>query len=232
MAPFDTVVIDEAQDLTDLWVVAIGALVTDAGRVRAFAHTGQDLFGAAAALEELCPDHYDLLEGFRNSREIAAVAASFARHLDDPDPPVECVAGSGPPVRYRATTSDRLDIAARDVVRTLRRRDRLTNSAIAVLTLFANPYRGDAATVARHVLEGELVETNAATFKGMERPAVVAVLDLDPDKADRAEQAARSAYVAVTRARSLLTIVGDPDIAARYGFHEVAEGLRALPRES
>lgn len=71
-----------------------------------------------------------------------------------------------------------------------------------------------------------VVETDCATFKGRERPAVVLGLDLRPDKADHAIDVARTAYVGATRARSKLVIVGDPDVSDAYGFTEIAARLR------
>ncbi len=58
------------------------------------------------------------------------------------------------------------------------------------------------------------------------RAAVPAVLDLGPDKADHAVKAARTPYVGVTRARSKLVVVGDPDVAGAYGLQELAGHLR------
>ena len=77
----------------------------------------------------------------------------------------------------------------------------------------------------REAMRGEQVETNSASFKGMERPVVVLGLDLDPAKADRADELRRAIYAATTRARSLLVVVGDPAAAADLGFDELAEQL-------
>lgn len=224
--PFDAIVLDEAQDLTDLWVIALGGLLADGGRLYAFAHAEQDLFDARPRLRELCEHSHVLRESFRSTRQIASAAAALLEPAGGQVAEVECVAGDGPAVRYVAASTQQVVDVARASARQLIRTDRLTDADVALLHLFTNPHRGEPATVAEANAAGQLVETNCATYKGMERPVVVLCLDLDPDKADRAAEAARTAYVGATRARSVLTIVGDPEVAAAYGFTTTARHLR------
>lgn len=80
-------------------------------------------------------------------------------------------------------------------------------------------------------LAGERIATNGASFAGMERPVVVLGLDLDPTKTDRVEEVRRAIYTTATRARSHLTVVGDPEGAAAYGFDGLAEELRGAVAE-
>lgn len=56
--------------------------------------------------------------------------------------------------------------------------------------------------------------------------ARVLALDLRSEKADHVIEAARTAYVGATRARSKLVVVGDPDVVEAYGFEELAGQLR------
>lgn len=223
---FDTVVLDEAQDLTELWILALGGLMTDAGRLYAFAHTEQDLFGARAELEALVEHTHDLREAFRNTVQISAAAEDFLEILPGSVAEVERIAGDGPPVRYVRAPAEHVPAATREQAKRLLREDRFSPGEVAILHLFANPHRRAAATVAAAELAGELVETNCATYKGLERPVVFLGLDLRPQKVDRAASAARAAYVGATRARSLLTIVGDPDVVEAYGLSRVARKLR------
>lgn len=51
-------------------------------------------------------------------------------------------------------------------------------------------------------------------------------LDIDPEKTDRVEEVRRSIYVGASRARSALTVVGDPDVAEAYGMKQLARQLR------
>ena len=60
----------------------------------------------------------------------------------------------------------------------------------------------------------------------MERPVVVLGLDIDPEKTDRVDEVRRSIYVGASRARSALTVVGDPDVAEAYGMEQLARQLR------
>jgi superfamily I DNA/RNA helicase len=91
---FDVVVLDEAQDLSEAWVLAVSSLVARTGRWFAFADGQQDLFHADAALPDFLEVHHELRENFRNSRSIATFAAGFgAVELD-------CVTGEGPDVRF------------------------------------------------------------------------------------------------------------------------------------
>ena len=78
---FDVLVLDEAQDLTELWILALGGLLGDSGRLYAFAHTEQDLFGARAELEQLVEHTHDLREAFRNTVQISAAAEDFLEVL-------------------------------------------------------------------------------------------------------------------------------------------------------
>jgi hypothetical protein len=226
---FDAVTIDEAQDLTDTWALALADLLDERGRLVAFAHTEQDLFGAGAPIGELCEHTHTLTESFRFTRQIADAAAALTEPLDGAPADVEHVAGDGPPVRYVAAEPDAVAHTARKELDRLRRDDRLADADLALLHLFTNPYRGEAQAVVDADAAGELVETNCATFKGRERPAVVLALDLRADKADHGADAARAAYVGATRARSQLVVVGDPDVVEAYGFNETARRLTSTP---
>jgi hypothetical protein len=96
-----------------------------------------------------------------------------------------------------------------------------------VIWLFHNPHKGENDRLAEAALAGGRVETNSASFKGMERPVVVLGLDMDPSKRDRTDEVSRAIYTAATRARSLLVVVGDPEAADALGFDRLAAQLRA-----
>ena len=216
---FDVIVLDEGQDLSELWVLSVSSLLSRHGRWFAFADGQQDLFHADAALPDFLEVTHELRENFRNSRAIAEFASQFG------DVELDCVAGAGPPVRFVAAPSEHVVAKAREVARKLQRDERIADRDLALLWLFHNPHRGDPETVTHQAMRGERVETNAASFKGMERPVVVLGLDADPAKTDRADELRRSIYAAATRARSLLVVVGDPATAASLGFDDLAEQL-------
>jgi hypothetical protein len=218
---FDVIVMDEAQDLSELWVLAVASLVARGGRWYAFADGQQDLFAAGAALPDFLDVQQELLENFRNSRSIAAFAARFG------GVELDCVTGDGPPVRFVAVPGEHIVARTTEVARRLQRDERIRDADLAVLWLFHNPKKGASADLADDALSGARVETNSASFKGMERPVVVLGLDMDPEKPKRIEEIRRAIYVAATRARSLLVVVGDPEVAARLGLADLAGDLRS-----
>ena len=217
---FDVVVLDEAQDLTELWVLAVAGLLAKHGRWYAFADGQQDLFHADAALPDFLEIEHELRENFRNSRSIARFAADFG------DVQLDCVTGDGPDVRFVPISSDEVVAHTEVVASRLQREERVHDSDLAVLWLFHNPHRGHTDELAAAALAGGRVATNGASFKGMERPVVVLGLDIDATKADRSEEISRAIYTAATRARSLLVVVGDPDAAEAVGFEGLASALR------
>jgi hypothetical protein len=217
---FDVLVLDEGQDLSELWVLSVSALLSREGRWFAFADGQQDLFHADAALPDFLEVTHELRENFRNSPAIAR----FVRRFGDVE--LDCVTSAGPPVRFVAAPGEHVVAKTKEVARKLQRDERIADADLAVLWLFHNPYQGEPVTLARQALRGERVETNSASFKGMERPAVVLGLDFDPSRTDRANELRRSIYAAATRARSLLVVVGDPEAAAGMGFDELAGQLR------
>ncbi|MGM0619246.1 MAG: ATP-binding domain-containing protein [Actinomycetota bacterium] len=219
---FDVVVLDEAQDLTELWVLAVAGLLARHGRWYAFADGQQDLFQADAALPDFLEVEHELRENFRNSRSIARFAADFG------DVQLDCVTGDGPDVRFVPVGSDEVVEHTEVVARRLQRDERVHDEDLAVLWLFHNPHRGQTDELATAALAGERVATNSASFKGMERPVVVLGLDIDATKADRSEELSRAIYTAATRARSLLVVVGDPDDAETVGFSRLAAQLREV----
>lgn len=217
--PFDVVILDEAQDLTENWVLALSAMVDKQGRWYAFSDRQQDLFAADAALPDFLEVQHELLENFRNSRAIAEVASWFG------DIETDCLSGDGPPVRYVAVPSDRVVGRTKDVAKKLIRDQKLDSGDVAVLWLFENPWRGRTDGLADAAEAGELVMTNAASFKGMERPVIVLGLDIDPTKTDRVDDVRRAIYAGITRARSSLVIIADPDVVAACGFDDLAAAM-------
>jgi hypothetical protein len=213
------VVLDEAQDLPELWVLAVASLVARDGRWYAFADGQQDPFDADASLPDFLEVEHELRENFRNPAAIAAFVAGFG------EVELDCVTGDGPEVRYVAAPAERVVARTSEVARELQRDERTGDEDLAVLWLFHNPNRGGNDRLAEAALAGERVATNSASFKGTERPAVVLGLDMDPRKRDRADEVRRAIYASATRARSLLVVVGDPASARALGFHSLARHL-------
>jgi hypothetical protein len=198
---FDVVVIDEAQDLREDWALAVTGLATREGRVYAFQDDQQDLFRADAALPELLDVHHELKENFRNTPQIAAFAARFG------DVVLDCIAPDGPAVRFVDCTREDVIAQTRAVADRLQREESVRDEQLAVLWLYHNPFQHRTDEVVAAYRDGRRVETNAATFKGLERPVVVLGLDLRDDEDPEALN--RNLYTAATRASVLLVVVGD-----------------------
>jgi hypothetical protein len=220
--PFDAIILDEAQDVSDMWMLALDGLLTDDGRWYAFADRHQDLFASRASLRDFVDLTHELRDNFRNSRHIAEFAAQFG------PTELDCINPDGPPVHFVRASHERvIDRTEREAGR-LKRVERIPDSDLALLWLFHNPLRGRNDEVAEAAASGELIRTNSATFKGVERPVVVLGLDMDPARTERAPEVARAIYVAATRARAHLTVVGNPDVAESYGFEHLATQLRGV----
>ena len=198
---FDVVVIDEAQDLREDWALAVTGLAKRDGRVYAFQDDQQDLFRADAALSELLDVHHELKENFRNTPQIAAFAARFG------DVELDCIAPDGPPVRFVECAAENVIAETRAVADRLQREESVRDKQLAVLWLYHNPFQGRTDEVVAAYRAGARVETNAATFKGLERPVVVLGLDLREDEDLEARH--RNLYTAATRASALLVVVGE-----------------------
>ncbi|WP_370323789.1 AAA family ATPase [Euzebya sp.] len=218
---FDVIVLDEAQDPNELWLMALAGLLRDGGRWYAFADRQQDLFGTAPTLRDFVDVEHELRENFRNSVEIANFARLFGAVETD------CLTGSGPPIRFERVPADRVVGRVPEFARKLVRDEGFAAGDVACLWLYHNPLQGDPAALIAQDDAGETVTTNAAAFKGMERPAVVLGLDLRSDKT--AEELSRNVYAAATRARSLLVLVGDPDQLRRAGLYTLAALFKDAP---
>lgn len=215
--PFDVVVLDEAQDCSEHWVWAVDALVRRDGCWYAFADEQQDLFGAGAELPAFLEVHHQLRENFRSTPQVATFAAGYGRVATD------CVAEDGPPVELVAVDGGTDPVAAvlaaaRRAADELVRRRHLAPQDVAVLHVRANP---------RGVVDDDVTLTNIASFKGLERPAVVLALDLDPDRPLPEEALRRLVHVGASRARAHLTVVADPAQCADHGLTDLAAELRA-----
>ena len=69
--PFDVIVLDEAQDLSDMWMLALDDLLAPGGRWYAFADRHQDIFASQVSLKDFLQLEHELRENFRNTSHIA-----------------------------------------------------------------------------------------------------------------------------------------------------------------
>jgi hypothetical protein len=226
----DAVVVDEAQDFAPLWWEALLACTKDpcTSEVYAFQDDHQDVYsrwtgaldGAGHPATGLVPIHID--DNLRNTRKIADTFKSFAGEHFTPR------GSTGLPVRrVECATDDALD-TSEDCIDALIE-EGWANNQIALLT-----------TKARHPVHREFFETGTTAdywrefhanesefyghvlgFKGLERSVVVLCVNGFRDP----QRAAEQLYVGLSRARSLLVVVGDSGLLDEAGGPELGRAL-------
>lgn len=227
----DAVIVDEAQDFAPLWWEALLACTSDPDKaeVYAFMDDRQDVYkrwGGATAdfangpTASFVPIHVD--ENLRNTRKIAETFKPFAGEHFTPR------GSTGLPVRLVQCTSDAaLDIAA-DCVDALIG-EGWTNNQIALLTTKErHPVhldyfeRGATEEYWREFHSGEAeFYGHVLGFKGLERSVIVLCVNGFKDM----DRAAEQLYVGLSRARSLLVVVGDSALLEEGGGRELKNSL-------
>ncbi len=228
---FDAVIIDEAQDFAPLWWEALLACTKDPeqSEVYAFMDDRQDVYrrwsGTTADVERgpaaaLVPIHVD--ENLRNTRRIADTFKGFAGEHFTPR------AGTGLPVRrVECATEDALDVAG-DCVDALIEEGWANNQIALLTTCHRHPVHQDYFDEGNieqywkdfHANEGEFYG-HVLGFKGLERSVVILCVDGFKEM-DRAQE---HLYVGLSRARSLLVVVGDSALIAEGGGRELERAL-------
>ncbi|GHD13853.1 NERD domain-containing protein [Zhihengliuella salsuginis] len=212
---FDAVIVDEAQDFAPSWWEALLACLKDPaeGRIFAFMDTQQDVYqrwdgeplGASFGRElELVKIHVD--GNMRNTRRIV----DTFKPLIDAD--VTSQAGQGLPVRFVQCASEDAVDRADDVIEALFE-DGWDSRQMALLTTrHRHPVHfehHDGGTITEYwddFREGTGVfYGHVLGFKGLERSVVVLCINGFRDDG----RAAEKLYVGLSRARSLLIVVGD-----------------------
>ncbi|GAA3404658.1 nuclease-related domain-containing DEAD/DEAH box helicase [Pseudarthrobacter polychromogenes] len=234
MAPqkrLDAVIVDEAQDFAPLWWDALLACTTDpdSGEVYAFMDDRQDVYqrweGATADLTNgpmatLVPIHID--DNLRNTLRIADTFKPFAGDYFKPR------GSTGLPVRFvDCPTEDALDVAE-DCLNTLIDEGWANNQIALLTTKDRHPIhldyfeRGATEEYWRdfHANEGEFYG-HVLGFKGLERSVVVLCVNGFKDVGRAREQL----YVGLSRARSLLVVVGDSGLLEEAGGRELKLAL-------
>lgn len=218
----DAVVVDEAQDFAPLWWDALLACTNDpdGGEVYAFMDDHQDVYrrwgGAspdrANPVANLVPIHID--DNLRNTRKIAETFKSFAGEHFTPR------GSTGLPVRrVECATDDALSFAD-DSVEALMDEGWASNQIALLTTNSRHPVHQE------HVDNGSLAEYwldfhanndafygHVLGFKGLERSVVV----LCVNGFKELDRAGEQLYVGLSRARSLLVVVGNSELLEEAG---------------
>jgi hypothetical protein len=218
---YDAILVDEGQDFADLWWLALEKCLRERedGVFYVFHDDNQKVYTNAATVPGgLHP--FPLTENVRNTRTIHRRLVPYYQG-EKPSMPVgpagRAVETHACPDRatLRQTLGETLDrlilvegIAPRDVVvltpRPLDESDVPGIVSTRQLRVVAGAARG--AT--------EIPCFNVADFKGLERP-VILVAELGPDLAADAARWIATCYVAFSRARSYLVILGHPEALAQ-----------------
>ncbi len=229
---FDAVIVDEAQDFAPLWWEALLACLKepDTGQVYAFMDDQQDVYrrwGGRTAdftygpTSDLIPIHVD--ENLRNTMSIAATFKEFAGDHFTPK------GGKGLPVRFvQSSTDEALDVAS-DCMDSLIDEGWASNQIALLTTKNRHPIHQD--YFEREAIEEYWKDFHAHEsefyghvlgFKGLERSVVILCVN-GFKEADRAPE---QLYVGLSRARSLLVVVGDSAVLAEAGGRGLELALR------
>ncbi|MEV8181849.1 NERD domain-containing protein [Specibacter sp. NPDC078692] len=206
---FDAIIVDEAQDFMPSWWDALRNCLKDPEKseIYAFMDDRQDVYkrwDSAKALQDLTTIHVD--DNLRNTKKIAETFKSFAGDKFTPR------GSTGLDVRrVECSPEEAIDVAS-DCVDALIS-DGWANNQIALLT-----------TNTRHPIHQDFFESDTIDeywrefhaneaefyghvlgFKGLERSVVILSVDGFRDM----ERAAERLYVGLSRARTLLVVVGD-----------------------
>ncbi|GGI86888.1 nuclease-related domain-containing DEAD/DEAH box helicase [Pseudarthrobacter scleromae] len=227
----DAVVVDEAQDFAPLWWDALLACTKDpdGGQVYAFMDDRQDVYrrwgGATADLTSgpiaaLVPIHID--ENLRNTRKIAETFRPFAGEHFTPR------GSTGLPVRVVDCPTDEALGLADDCVEALISEGWANNQIALLTTKERHPVhldffeRGATEDYWREFHAGEAeFYGHVLGFKGLERSVVVLCVNGFKDM----DRAAEQLYVGLSRARSLLVVVGDSGLLEEAGGRELKVAL-------
>lgn len=219
---FDAIIVDEAQDFADSWWPPLLASLADeeTSAIYVFADEGQEVYGRHGRPPvPMVPIVLD--ENLRNTVPIAQAFGSLT--------PIRMRyrGGDGPPVQFVPCEADEAVGVADDRAVALLDQGWAPQHVALLTTGHRHPEQ-----VARQDRGGEaywesfwdgedIFYGHALGFKGLERPAVVLAVNGFRDPA----RAKEILYVALSRARDLLVVCGDPDLIREAGGDAVAKRL-------
>jgi len=215
---FDAIVVDEGQDFADIWWVALESLFRDPGdRIwTIFYDDNQRVYGREPSYPIGGPP-FLLTRNCRCTRRIQQVAATYCQRADGGQ-----IAGpEGRPVERVAIGAGDLGEALGSVLQRLIGREGLDPAEIVVLTprsasrsaLAGMGKAGGYPLIWGEAVAGGVRCSSIHGFKGLESDVVILI------ECEQAHQASRDAlmYVAVTRARHLVVVIGELPVALEVG---------------
>ncbi|MBU6279576.1 MAG: NERD domain-containing protein [Actinomycetales bacterium] len=228
---FTALVVDEAQDFADSWWPALLAASTPEAKVAVFRDDQQAVFTQRRGRPDIDLVPLVLDENLRNASEIVETF----RHLVDGE--IASRSGSGFPLEYVRCTPNAVVEVTDDVVADLvDKRGWLPEHVVVLTTQHRHPVQKEYQD--KQAYWSDLWESDGvfystvAGFKGLERPAVVLMVDGFHDDLDPHHVL----YTGMSRARDLLIVVGPEDLLAQVGGRKLHRRLlhheRVLQQDS
>lgn len=201
------IIVDEGQDFRQHWWLAIGAALLPGGTLRIFSDSNQRVYNDRAVHQkdlQLVPIRLG-----RNLRNTKAIHSAASVHYQGPD-----IVAEGPDGRdvkwIEANTRQEMVNAAYAEIRNLIYQEELSPADLAVLVPNAEWIEALRVAAARSNLEfadsddlstDRIILDTARRFKGLERPAIIAILP----GGDAAK--VEMAYVCLSRGRYYLAVI-------------------------
>jgi hypothetical protein len=222
------VVVDEAQDFGELWWPSLLACLRDreAGGLFVFLDEAQRVFARQGVVPIDLPP-YVLDENIRNTKRIAQLFSSLAGEQLRPR------GHDGPLVRLVECTAAEVISCADDAVDALIDEGWNPGHIALLTTHHRHPEQKQAVDVGGYAAywdsffaEEDVFYGHVLGFKGLERSVVVLAINGFKD----VERAKEMLYVGLSRARTLLVVVGQRKLLTRIGGHGVAKRLASAQR--
>lgn len=218
LGPFDTIVVDEAQDFCTHWWTVLESAFEDgpgpAGRWVFFYDPAQDIFNRRT---ELPPGaSLTLKANYRNTRRITETLNRLSVSPVESHP--ACPLGTAPEIRAQGSGKEARR-AVEELVRSLVKAEGLLPDHITILTPRRVSFSSLADTIESASIGGErlsidpddrtgaLLMCNVHAFKGLEADVVI-LIDVAPRYAHSSRMVR---YVASSRAKHLLHVLCDGD---------------------
>lgn len=204
---FSAFVVDEAQDFADSWWPALLASSRDENfKLAIFRDDGQSVFSDRRGRPSVNLVPFRLDENLRNARPIVDTFRPLVQS------PPKSRGGDGYGVEFVASVPGEEIATADDVVDRLLEAGWLPEHVVLLTTQHRHPVQReyeDKDAYWSDLAERDLVfYSTVSGFKGLERPAVVLVVD----GFHEGVEPSNVMYTGMSRARDLLVVVGDPEV--------------------
>jgi superfamily I DNA/RNA helicase len=221
---FDAIVVDEAQDFGDLWWTSVLACLKDpvGGKLYAFMDQAQRVFSREGEVPIDLPP-YPLEENIRNTKRIAQLFSSLSGETLKPR------GLEGAPVRLVESPIEDVIGRADDAIDALLEEGWEPGQIALLTTQHRHPEQKNAVDLGGHTAywdsffaAEDVFYGHVLGFKGLERSVVV----LAVNGFKQVERAREMLYVGLSRAQSVLVLVGPRDLLEQVGGAGVISRLK------